>query len=284
MASLSYRSIAVGMLVAVVGGGFALAKPSPEQRCTATKLNETGKKAYGKLRCWAKEVRHSDPTQFSQCKDKVEARFASKFAAAEATGSCPTTGDAGPLETTVDGLVDGVVGALTGSVAGSFLSTDEAKQCASTKLIAAGKKVASKMTCHARAATRGFDGDCVYAAETAFFVRWGTAERKGGCATTDDEGSIEALVDGLVDYLGFDSCGCLGLLGQTCQLVWENTLVGGYLTSCSNFPGENRCVPRDSVCGGSSIGLCPPGGVPCLSIVSSCGGQQVQQTYCWYPF
>ena len=271
----------VAAVFVFIASGFALAAATPAEQCAATKFTETGKNASGKLKCWSKEVFNSHPTRFSECNAKVEGLLAYKFAKAEAEGGCATTGDTGTIEAKVDAFTDDVVTELTGSPAGALLGTDAAKKCAGAKLRAAGKKTAFKTKCYSQAATTGtLDPLCISRAEDVFHRKWAAAESKGGCATTNDEGAIEAKVDAFVGDVvheiqdipcEFSFC----TLRETCQFVVE--VSGSDACSCRSV-----CVPNDSVCAGCSIGNCY-GGL-CSSFVSSCGGacDEQQSNDCIY--
>src|SRR5262249_45673323 len=100
------------LMDSTIGAFVAALRPTPPaNRCAGVKLKATGKKVKAKLGCWGKAVRKGIGVD-SQCLAKAEARFASSFASAEASGSCLTTGDAGDIETDVDHLVNQVVAAL----------------------------------------------------------------------------------------------------------------------------------------------------------------------------
>src|SRR5262245_65287477 len=73
--------------------------------------------------------------------------------------------------------------------------------CAEAKLRAAGKKAATKLACHAKAASRGgaVDTTCLTKAETKFTDAFAKAEGKGGCILTGDAPAIEAAIDQAVD-------------------------------------------------------------------------------------
>jgi hypothetical protein len=185
-------------LAAVAAPGLARAGGT-STHCAASKMKATGNKASGKLTCWSVEVMR--PGTYAACAAKAEARFAAKFAQADASGGCATPGDAGSLEAKVDTFVADVVGAVTGSPAGSILGASEARTCVSTKLKAAGKKAAAKLTCtvlgETRDSVRAYTS-CISRAEAAYDQKWGGAEATGGCATSSDKATIEAMVDALV--------------------------------------------------------------------------------------
>jgi hypothetical protein len=104
----------------------------------------TGKKVSDKLKCAATAAGKAlavDPI----CLSKAEAKFTKAFTKAEAKGGCPTTNDAG----TVESLVDDCVGAVQ-----TALGTSTQKNpCLKAKLAAAAKKASSKLQCSAAAAS-----------------------------------------------------------------------------------------------------------------------------------
>jgi hypothetical protein len=284
------RPLLVALLVTLAAVGaprLARAVGTPA-RCAARKMKETGKKAGRKLTCWSKEV--AKPGTYDACAAKAEVKFAAAFALAEFRGGCLSFGDAGALEAKVDAFVNNVVGALTGSPAGALLGTSEAQKCARTKLKAAGKKTAAKLTCQANAVISGaLNTLCISRAEATYDQKWDGAEAMGGCATTSDQAAIEARVDAFVNDAvselpattttttsttttttllpcGSDINTCSSGAcpeGQTCQAVLEAG------TNLCFF--DCRCVPESGVCEGCSAGPCPPGQF-CLLSVSSCGG------------
>jgi hypothetical protein len=84
---------------------------SGADRCAASKLKATGKKASGLLGCHAKAAAKGialDPG----CIAKVEGKYNTAFGKAEAKGGCNTMGDATAIETKVDSFVNDVVSML----------------------------------------------------------------------------------------------------------------------------------------------------------------------------
>ena len=85
--------------------------------------------------------------------------------------------------------------------AASQAAGDPAAACASAKQKAAGKRADGKLKCHAKAtkANAVVDQECLDKVEEKFSNAIAKAEAKGGCATTNDAGSLGAIVDGCVD-------------------------------------------------------------------------------------
>jgi hypothetical protein len=190
-------AFALALYAFVVAAELAVGAGTAAQKCAATKLKETGKKAAAKLKCWSKEA--TRPGGLGACLVKAEVKFADKFAKADAKGGCATVGDASTIEADVDAFVDSVVAELTGSPAGALLDTDAARKCAGTKLKAAGKKAGDKLKCHAKAQiSGGIDPLCIEKVEAKYGKTWSGAEGHTGCATTSDQDDIEAAVDAFV--------------------------------------------------------------------------------------
>ena len=172
---------------------------TPAQKCAATKQKETGKKADRKLKCWSKGAK-SGTAADPGCIAKAESTFSIKWDKAEAKGGCVTTNDKTGVEAKVDAFVDDVLTELTGVPPGTLLTDQDKRDCAAAKLRAAGKKASSKLKCEAKATSKGTAVDplCLGKAETKFGGKWGKAEAQGGCATTNDQATIEAKVDAFV--------------------------------------------------------------------------------------
>jgi hypothetical protein len=75
-----------------------------------------------------------------------------------------------------------------------------AEQCAAAKQKAAGKKTAAKIACYAAATSKGVvvDQDCLTKADMKFMAAFTKAETKGGCVTSGDAASVEAMVNDCV--------------------------------------------------------------------------------------
>jgi hypothetical protein len=115
----------VADLVATLGSGGPNA-------CTAAKYKAAGKKASKKAACYVKALVKGvavDPT----CITKVEAKFTSAFAKADAKGTCLTGADADTVEARVDAFVAGVMAALDAPCAAAPAPFARARQIASTE-------------------------------------------------------------------------------------------------------------------------------------------------------
>ena len=100
-------AVAVGARIEQWGVNVAaLLRPAPDaNNCAATKLRAAGKKLLAKLRCHASAVKRGFATD-PACLTKAEQKFDDKFAAAEASPPCLTSGDAVSIEEQVDRVVD----------------------------------------------------------------------------------------------------------------------------------------------------------------------------------
>ena len=88
-----------------------------------------------------------------------------------------------------------------------------ASKCSANRIKAAGKKAASKLTCHAKAVAKdlGVESTCLGKAEVKFSSAFAKAEAKtytdDGCLTTGDAGTVEATIDEFVDEIAADLSG-----------------------------------------------------------------------------
>ena len=189
-------SVLVAGLVLGVGT-LAVAGGTPDQKCTASKLKATGKRAAADLKCHAKATKKNlgvDPS----CTGKADDKFTAAFGKADAKGGCPGAADPNAIADMSDMFVADVVAALPDG------GTDDGRACAAIKLAATGKKAGSKLGCEAKAAGQGgqVDPTCTGAAETKFSAAFAKAESKGGCAVgdpnTSDPNAIESTVDTFV--------------------------------------------------------------------------------------
>src|SRR5437867_765405 len=188
--------------------------------CAARKIKATAFKTQGKLTCHAKAASKHEPVA-PDCLAHAEDKFARTFDALELTGACSTNGNKGTIEHKVDQFVDDVVAELTGSPEGSLLTTPAARSCGARKLKATGRKAAAKLNCHARAVLKSVAvaDSCLTRAEDNFSRRWGVLEAVAGCATTNDEGTIENKVNAFVD----DVVASLTTTGSTTSTVTTTT-------------------------------------------------------------
>ena len=143
---LKVASLALVALV-TVAASVAQAGPTPAQKCSASKIKATSKKASAKLKCHEKAILKGvsvDPL----CLTKAEEKFTDAFAKAQEKGECVTTGDTASVEALVDDFVDDAVAALNPPVPVSFASvvqpifTSRCTSCHSGAFPAAGLSLA----------------------------------------------------------------------------------------------------------------------------------------------
>jgi hypothetical protein len=194
---LGARLVSVLAIAGIVLAALPAAAADPAAVCSASKRKAAGKKASAKLKCVAKAVSKNLPVD-PLCMTKAEDKFELAFTKAELKGGCLTVGDAGPIEASVDLCVDQIRVQL--GIPGDPASRSI---CSSSKLKAAGKKFAGRMTCHAKAALklRPADSLCLAKTETKFTTAFGKAELKNDCYTLSDAAAVESIVDDCVDDL-----------------------------------------------------------------------------------
>ena len=102
----------VHVLVAgILLAGAANAASTDTAKCAAAKQLAAGKKTLRKIKCYSTAVKKEGAVNFvdPECLAKVEEKFQAAIAKAEAKGGCAVTGDAGSLETLVNGCVQDVL-------------------------------------------------------------------------------------------------------------------------------------------------------------------------------
>ncbi|TMA31809.1 MAG: hypothetical protein E6J79_19675 [Deltaproteobacteria bacterium] len=165
-----------------------------------------------------------------------------------------------------------------------------AKRCAVAKLRAAAKQNAANLRCHWRALVKGtaVDPTCLGAAKAKFLASFRRIEARGGCATVDDAGSVEASVDAcvglLVSALPSNPMTTTTTTSPICATMSTTTT-----TTTTSMPGgTTTTAPPSAVCSsiGGSCGQCGSGqcvapipGIPigaCVEPVAlaSCPGGQ----------
>jgi hypothetical protein len=90
----------------------ALAGPTDAQKCEADKLRRAGSYAFCRLKAEAAAVKQNATPDFSSCEDKLPAKFAS--AESRYGAACPTSGDAGAIQSLLTGDTDFVALKLSG--------------------------------------------------------------------------------------------------------------------------------------------------------------------------
>jgi hypothetical protein len=168
--------------------GVAYAKPTPAQKCAATKRKLAAKKFKGLTSCDAKAVGKGVAID-QDCVAKAKLSFTNAWAKAEAKGGCFSTGDATAIENKVD--------AEDSNLQTILQVNGAASKCTSGKFKDSGKKSSCKLACYAKAATSGtpVDTACLDKCTIKFGAACTKDESKGDCHTTGDCGTVETSID-----------------------------------------------------------------------------------------
>ena len=91
----------ITLIVTLVAGGADAADPAA--KCQAAKLKETGKYGLCRFQAEAKAVKRGSTVKLPAALAKCDAKLATKWAAVEAKsdGACPTSGDAGGIQSVI---------------------------------------------------------------------------------------------------------------------------------------------------------------------------------------
>lgn len=92
-------------------------------KCASSKLKASGKSASAELLLCQSKAASKQTAVDPECVGKAEDAFTKAFDKAEQKGGCATVGDAGALDTTVDGFVDQVVAQLSPSTSTTVTTT-----------------------------------------------------------------------------------------------------------------------------------------------------------------
>jgi plastocyanin len=190
------QGLALSLVVLVLGAAApvtAKTKPTAAEKCTAAKLKASAKKLSAKLACYAKAAAKNAPVD-DECIGKAETSFKTAFSTAESKGGCVPTGDAMAVEASIEAFVQSEVTALHGD------GTKDGGKCASAKRKAAGKKAMAELLCNAKAVTKNVpvDPTCLGKAGANLGKAFTKAEKKGGCATSEDAITVGQAVDAVV--------------------------------------------------------------------------------------
>jgi hypothetical protein len=98
-----------------------VAQPAP--KCLGRKSKAAGKKVYGLLKAFAKNVKSPNDPKLAAAVSKVQSKFTKAFTKAEMKGDCLTLDDADPIESKLDAAVLDIFTELTvvASPSGAFL-------------------------------------------------------------------------------------------------------------------------------------------------------------------
>jgi hypothetical protein len=154
--------------------------------------------------------------------------------------------------------------AVTAPVASA--ATD-AERCAAAKLRAAGQKAKARLYCYGRGALAGttVDGACLAKIESKFSATWARIEGRGGCATTNDAGDIEARVDDFAaDVVNALAPATATTVTTTSTCPPTTAFYCG--SFCPTFPGIVALCPAGTTCV-----MTGPSSCECQGAVLSCG-------------
>jgi plastocyanin len=192
-----HRGLGVSLMAFVLGASLpAAAKPTPAQKCTGAKMKAAAKKVASTLACYAKAASKNVQVD-TVCLGNAGTAFTTAFSKAELKGGCPTVSDVGTVEATIDAFARSEATAIPPG------ETKDGGKCASSKLKAAGAKGKAMLLCNATAATKNLPVDlaCLGKASVNLTKVFSRAEKKGGCVTTGDAGTVEPAVDALVSQV-----------------------------------------------------------------------------------
>jgi plastocyanin len=230
-----HRGLVVSLMAFVLGAGLpADAKPTPAQKCTGAKMKAAAKKVSAKLACYAKAASKNLPVD-DACLGKAETTFTTAFSKAESKGGCVTVGDASAVETNITAFVQSEATAIPSG------GTKDGGKCASSKLKAAGVKAMAKLLCNVKAATKSIpvDPDCLAKAGANLSKAFAKAEKKGGCMTTGDAGTVELAVDALVAQVVSQLTGGGPTTTTTTTTTAATTTTTGSGPSTTTTPGSS---------------------------------------------
>jgi polyhydroxybutyrate depolymerase len=180
-------------------------------KCVAAKLKAIGKNEKAALGCVAQAAAKNDPASLSGCLAKADMKLTSAFA--KATGCDGTLAECGAL---ADDCVDAVT---------AVLPDPGPSACESARLKAAGKKASSRLTCYAKAATKGgaVDTACLDRASAKFAAAFAKTSGCSGDAATVENAVDDACVDALVTLAGGTVAGICGATASTTTTVSTTT-------------------------------------------------------------
>lgn len=92
----------------ILSGLGASSPPPPPAACLQAKLKASGKRASGKMSCWARAAARNVAAD-ENCLARAESKFDGAFVKAELRGDCARTGDAAAVAAAVDTCVQNVV-------------------------------------------------------------------------------------------------------------------------------------------------------------------------------
>jgi hypothetical protein len=210
--------------------------------CAATKLTATGKLAADKLACYAKAVKKGRLVD-DACLSQAEDRFSASFAKADAQQACLITGDAAAIGTKVDTFIADVVTQL-------LPNYPVISNCAASKLTTAGKLVADKLDCYAKAAKKGISvaDACLSQAEAKFSTSFRKSEAITSTIKFFLDVSVKGSGEGTVKSAGINCKKSLTASNRVCSRSFE----AGTEVTLTPIPDEGSVfVGWDGACMGT---------------------------------
>ncbi|HEY2775197.1 MAG TPA: PQQ-dependent sugar dehydrogenase [Candidatus Binatia bacterium] len=175
------------MLVTLGDATSALADTAAD-RCAGAKEKAAGRYGLGLLQCQSAATR-ANTTVSIDCTSKASGKLTTSFGKAETAGGCVTSSDSGTIATAVGNDVQAIVSALAPD------DNDAARQCAATKMKAAGKQYGGRLSCYSKGALQssGPSIDCLGATSEKLTSVFSKADNHGGCTAVGDSDLIEGL-------------------------------------------------------------------------------------------
>jgi len=250
--SRSVGAAVLGILaLAVVMAGSAQAGPTSPQKCTASKLKITGKKASCILGVDSKVAGKGGSADTTKCRTT----YLNAMTKLAAKADCTNSADAATVELQVDAFTSDVQAELA-------IATPN--RCQAGKIKAVGKKQACEFSADGKAVLKGGTADFSKCAAT-FTSSFAKLELKGGCRTSSDTGTIEAKVDAFVSDVFNDVpiCAHEGDFCGSCGIgVCVRHCPGSSLVCLDNATfGPSGCT-TDATCASGEI---------CGAVGANCG-------------
>jgi cysteine-rich repeat protein len=181
-------AVVAGIALQLPAGASAAAPPA--DKCELSKAKAAGKLAVCRSNVYSTAIRKTlaaDAEKLLKCSDKINSSFTK--AEEKAEGLCPTTGDAGAIETEINACVDGVLAQL-GGIPGPG---GDAAKCQASKMKEAGKYADCRFKALAKGINKALAPDFSKCEEKQL-NRWTKLEEKT-CSTTGDQAAVKADID-----------------------------------------------------------------------------------------
>jgi hypothetical protein len=233
------------LAVLLLGATIAPVSTAARVPCLSQKTTAAGTDAATRLRCQAKAV-STGAKVAPHCLARADAKFLARFARAERGGDCPSSDDGPAVATLVDGFVSAVVHSVPPGTAHGE------RRCAAAKLASVGKTAARRLACHAQALRIGVPvaAACLDATIVHFAREISTAEGKSGCASTGDEPTLEASIEGFTSAV-VATLTNHGSTTTTTATATTLTTIAGSTSSSTTTPGTPSTTTTSTLLGRS---------------------------------